>query len=177
MAFTICCSSDYGREAFTWWRLALSSVDHAYTTAHASVSSAATPHSLTCSASPIFVHHTEGKWKACSDLLKLLLRDIAILVEIIVLKDRLGKKENFFHLLEKPVIPQPGHIPGLCCPSHYRAIQVATALCRAWVSSPFTLPSLQGLSPSLGSSESSLIERAPFLESCAPHCSASVTQV
>lgn len=141
-----------------------------------------TPHSLTRCASPIFVHHTEGKWKACSDLLKLLLRDISILVEIIVLKDRLGKKKYFFHLLkgnqlslnqgtsQASAVPATPGLPR-------RLLHPATALCRAWLSSPSTLPSLQGLPPSLGSSEPSLIGSAPFLESCAPRCSASVTQV
>lgn len=157
-------------------------------TARVSASSSVTTHSLTCCASPIFVHHTEGKRKACSDLLKLLLRDIPILVEIIVLKDRLKKKKkNFFHLLKRNQSSlTPGHIPALCCPSHYRlpryskpvnincAVHTASALCRGWVSSPSTLPSLQSLSLSLGSSEPSLVGSAPSLGSCAPHCSASV---
>lgn len=51
--------------------------------------------------SPVFVHHAEGKWKTRGDLFKLLLGDVAILVQIVVLEDRLKKKKDFFHLLTK----------------------------------------------------------------------------
>lgn len=46
--------------------------------------------------SPVFVHHAEGKWKARGDLFKLLLGDVAILVQIVVLEDRLKKKKKRF---------------------------------------------------------------------------------
>lgn len=42
--------------------------------------------------SPVFVHHTEGKWKTCSNLFKFFLGNVSILVMIIVLEDRLWKK-------------------------------------------------------------------------------------
>lgn len=182
--------------------LALPSTDRRGTAAHVSVSSSVTTQSLTRHASPIFVHHTEGKWKARSNLFKLLLRDISILVEIIVLKDRLGKNiKNFFHLLKRnqPSLPSvkmtrgqihkslatasvttaprhslccgtgtPGHIPGLCCPRHYRVprcskpanincashwlLHIATALCGGWVSSPPFCPPYRAPLPSLAHS-------------------------
>lgn len=51
--------------------------------------------------SPIFVHHTEGKGKTGSNLFKLFLRNISILVMIIVLKDGLWGKKEFLWWLPK----------------------------------------------------------------------------
>lgn len=51
--------------------------------------------------SPIFVHHTEGKGKTGSNLFKLFLRNISILVMIIVLEDGLWGKKEFLWWLPK----------------------------------------------------------------------------
>ena len=55
--------------------------------------------------SPVFVHHTEGKWKTCSNLFKFFLGNVSILVMIIVLEDRLWKKVFLWWLRrEKSII-------------------------------------------------------------------------
>lgn len=57
--------------------------------------------------SPVFVHHAEGKWKARGDLFKLLLGDVAILVQIVVLEDRLKKKKRLLPLADENQSPLP----------------------------------------------------------------------
>lgn len=62
-------------------------------------------HIFPCTNSPVFVHHTEGKWKTCSNLFKFFLGNVSILVMIIVLEDRLWKKVFLWWLRrEKSII-------------------------------------------------------------------------